>query len=160
MREVRLIVSCRAQYPLQWLGERLIQQSILFEGNPDSTSIKERFLYNHESAAKPSQLGGKEQAQRATSVTPSQPAADSTPGEAQPEALPMTDAGHTTAHDVNENQISAQGAAIEVSAAEIKSEHPPSINGTMQVEQPEQAEMTERTEPPLPAEDSEMTNAP
>lgn len=38
----------RAQYPLQWLGEHLIQQSILFEGNPDATGLRERFVYDHE----------------------------------------------------------------------------------------------------------------
>lgn len=38
----------RAEYPLHWLGEHLIQQSIMFEGNPDTTNIRERFLYKHE----------------------------------------------------------------------------------------------------------------
>jgi hypothetical protein len=36
----------RAEYPLQWLGECLINQSILYEGNPDTTNVKERFRYN------------------------------------------------------------------------------------------------------------------
>ncbi len=36
----------RAEYPLQFLGECLINQSILYEGNPDTTNIKERFRYN------------------------------------------------------------------------------------------------------------------
>ena len=38
------------QYPLQWLGEQLILQSIVYEGNPDSTKIRERFVYDHEVA--------------------------------------------------------------------------------------------------------------
>jgi hypothetical protein len=36
---------CRAEFPLQWLGECLINQSLLYEGNPDTTNIKERFRY-------------------------------------------------------------------------------------------------------------------
>jgi len=43
-----LLSRLRAQFPLQWLGEHLIQQSIQFEGNPDSTKIRERFVYEHE----------------------------------------------------------------------------------------------------------------
>lgn len=38
----------RAEFPLQWLGEHLIQQSILYEGNPDRTNIRERFQYKHD----------------------------------------------------------------------------------------------------------------
>jgi hypothetical protein len=40
--------SDRAEFPLQWLGEALIHQSIVYEGNPDRTNIRERFLYEHE----------------------------------------------------------------------------------------------------------------
>lgn len=36
----------RVEFPLQYLGEALIHQSILYEGNPDSTKIRERFRYN------------------------------------------------------------------------------------------------------------------
>lgn len=38
----------RAEFPLQWLGECLIHQSILYEGNPDATNIRERFAYKFE----------------------------------------------------------------------------------------------------------------
>src|SRR6201996_8898136 len=41
----KLTPSSRAEFPLQWLGECLIHQSILYEGNPDRTNIRERFLY-------------------------------------------------------------------------------------------------------------------
>lgn len=41
-----MLINRRAEFPLQWLGECLINQSILYEGNPDSTNIKERFRYN------------------------------------------------------------------------------------------------------------------
>ena len=41
----------RAEYPLQFLGECLINQSILYEGNPDTTNIKERFRYNFDAPA-------------------------------------------------------------------------------------------------------------
>ncbi|KAJ9615569.1 hypothetical protein H2200_001644 [Cladophialophora chaetospira] len=38
-------LGAEAEFPLQWLGECLIHQSILYEGNPDRTNIRERFLY-------------------------------------------------------------------------------------------------------------------
>lgn len=38
--------TCRAEHPLQWLGEYLINQSILYEGNPDPTNIKDHFRYS------------------------------------------------------------------------------------------------------------------
>ncbi|KAL2444532.1 hypothetical protein ABEF95_017000 [Exophiala dermatitidis] len=38
-------LGVEAEFPLQWLGECLIHQSILYEGNPDRTNIRERFLY-------------------------------------------------------------------------------------------------------------------
>jgi len=38
----------RAEFPLQWLGECLIHQSILYEGNPDRTNIRERFVNKFE----------------------------------------------------------------------------------------------------------------
>jgi hypothetical protein len=38
----------RAEFPLQWLGECLIHHSILYEGNPDTTNIQERFRYKFE----------------------------------------------------------------------------------------------------------------
>jgi hypothetical protein len=40
------LIFNRAEYPLQWLGEHLINQSFLYENNPDATGIKERFFYN------------------------------------------------------------------------------------------------------------------
>jgi Tfp pilus assembly major pilin PilA len=40
------LISNSAEYPLQWLGEHLINQSFLYENNPDTTGIKERFFYN------------------------------------------------------------------------------------------------------------------
>ncbi|KAK5069640.1 hypothetical protein LTS08_007680 [Lithohypha guttulata] len=36
-------------YPLQWLGEQLILQSVQYEGNPDVSHIRGRFLYEHRS---------------------------------------------------------------------------------------------------------------
>ncbi|KIV84891.1 hypothetical protein PV11_00641 [Exophiala sideris] len=41
-------LDVEAEFPLQWLGECLIHQSILYEGNPDRTNIRERFLYTFE----------------------------------------------------------------------------------------------------------------
>jgi hypothetical protein len=38
----------RAEFPLQWLGECLIHQSILYEGNPDRSNIRDRFVYKFE----------------------------------------------------------------------------------------------------------------
>src|ERR1700761_3441204 len=43
----------RAEFPLQWLGECLIHQSILYEGNPDRTNIRERFLYKFDDPKPP-----------------------------------------------------------------------------------------------------------
>jgi hypothetical protein len=43
---IQLTSPKRAEYPLQWLGEHLINQSFLYENNPDATGIKERFFYN------------------------------------------------------------------------------------------------------------------
>ncbi|EXJ88435.1 hypothetical protein A1O1_05365 [Capronia coronata CBS 617.96] len=44
-------LGVEAEFPLQWLGECLIHQSILYEGNPDRTNIRERFLYKFEAPA-------------------------------------------------------------------------------------------------------------
>ncbi|RVX69182.1 hypothetical protein B0A52_07158 [Exophiala mesophila] len=41
-------LGVEAEFPLQWLGECLIHQSILYEGNPDATNIRERFAYKFE----------------------------------------------------------------------------------------------------------------
>ncbi|EXJ78215.1 hypothetical protein A1O3_09376 [Capronia epimyces CBS 606.96] len=41
-------LGVEAEFPLQWLGECLIHQSTLYEGNPDRTNIRERFLYKFE----------------------------------------------------------------------------------------------------------------
>ncbi|KIW83381.1 hypothetical protein Z517_02626 [Fonsecaea pedrosoi CBS 271.37] len=41
-------LNAEAEFPLQWLGECLIHQSILYEGNTDRTNIRERFLYKFE----------------------------------------------------------------------------------------------------------------
>ena len=43
-----LTVCGRAEFPLQWLGECLIHQSMLYEGNPDRTNIRERFVHKFE----------------------------------------------------------------------------------------------------------------
>lgn len=45
-RNLTILDFNSAEYPLQWLGEHLINQSFLYENNPDTTGIKERFFYN------------------------------------------------------------------------------------------------------------------
>lgn len=52
------MLSCSAEYPLHWLGEFLIHQSLLYEGNPDQTKIRERFLYSFEDPKPALEHGG------------------------------------------------------------------------------------------------------
>ncbi|KPI43543.1 uncharacterized protein AB675_7128 [Cyphellophora attinorum] len=44
-------IGSEAEFPLQWLGEHLIHQSLLYENNPDATNIRERFRYNFDAPA-------------------------------------------------------------------------------------------------------------
>lgn len=64
---------------MQWLGECLIHQSMLYEGNPDTTNIRERFRYQFDVPAAPTQ----EQPE----PSPSAP----TNGVDEPEQAPPTD---------------------------------------------------------------------
>ncbi|KAK5045141.1 hypothetical protein LTR84_009474 [Exophiala bonariae] len=41
-------LGVEAEFPLQWLGECLIHHSILYEGNPDRTNIREKFVHKFE----------------------------------------------------------------------------------------------------------------
>jgi hypothetical protein len=50
-----LMLYLRAEFPLQWLGECLIHQSMLYEGNPDSTNIRERFRYTFDMPVEPTE---------------------------------------------------------------------------------------------------------
>jgi hypothetical protein len=110
--------SDRAEFPLQWLGECLIHQSILYEGNPDRTNIRERFLYQFEDPTPPEETTAERAPSEATetlqevlpqtlpeimtsevietnvepsSAPPASPAPPSAPQESVPQAVP-TDA--------------------------------------------------------------------
>lgn len=87
----------RAQYPLQWLGEHLIQQSILFEGNPDSTNIRERFVYRHEISSATGQAQSDGQAATSAIPQPQEVSSQSWPeatAESQPEASATGEQNH------------------------------------------------------------------
>ncbi|KEF63757.1 uncharacterized protein A1O9_01735 [Exophiala aquamarina CBS 119918] len=47
-RAITESLGVEAEFPLQWLGECLIHQSIQYEGNPDHTNIRERFVNKFE----------------------------------------------------------------------------------------------------------------
>ncbi len=82
--EVRLSLACalkqrveppltpfnRAEFPLQWLGECLIHQSILYEGNPDRTNIREKFVYNFDDPKPQEQAKADSSTAPATSAQP------------------------------------------------------------------------------------------
>ncbi|KIW65274.1 hypothetical protein PV04_07547 [Phialophora macrospora] len=78
-------LNAEAEFPLQWLGECLIHQSILYEGNPDRTNIRERFLYKFDDP-KPVEQSN---ADSAASPPPVSSAAAS-PATAPPAAAPPT----------------------------------------------------------------------
>lgn len=139
----------RAQYPLQWLGEHLIQQSILFEGNPDSTSIKERFLYNHDNATKSGQgQGSGDVPVQSSGNTVAQNTLDQSQGTPAP-------IDQQTPQATTQNEVSAQPVAGDesVTSPDMTPGHSSAIgvNGTAQAEQALQAPSTQ---------DAEMSNAP
>lgn len=137
----------RAEYPLQWLGEHLIQQSILFEGNPDTTNIQERFRYKHE--AKPP-------ATLAQNVEPPQTSSAQQPAPVSQVTETVNHAVSTSTPEVTVAQSQptiAPNATMSESTVEPASESTPAptpavnVNGT-----------TDGT--PAPVQDTEMSNAP
>lgn len=45
------ILDVKPQYPLRWLGEYLISQSLIHEGGTDEKGVVERFIYDEHAAA-------------------------------------------------------------------------------------------------------------
>ncbi|KAJ9656893.1 hypothetical protein H2198_004646 [Neophaeococcomyces mojaviensis] len=148
-RAITESLDSEAQYPLQWLGEHLIQQSILFEGNPDSTSIKERFLYNHDNATKSGQgQGSGDVPVQSSGNTVAQNTLDQSQGTPAP-------IDQQTPQATTQNEVSAQPVAGDesVTSPDMTPGHSSAIgvNGTAQAEQALQAPSTQ---------DAEMSNAP
>lgn len=75
----------RAEFPLQWLGECLIHQSILYEGNPDRTNIRERFQYKFEDPQPQEQPAQEEEQQRPPQAPPAS-VPEAAPAEVPPQA--------------------------------------------------------------------------
>jgi hypothetical protein len=123
----------RAEYPLQWLGEHLINQSFLYENNPDATGIKERFFYifdeppqhDQNAARTPSAPLGEAPAEHDTANTSTNTQlpsfSDITPGEDtrqlyngdQPISTHMdgTDEGYTRGEEMDMGQEQSNGDA-------------------------------------------------
>ena len=141
----RLTDGCRAEFPLQWLGEHLIEQSILFEGNPDSTRLRERFRYNHDSAA-------------AAKQTPSQPPIVQTaPSASIPSAAVLEPAQEPQA--IKAEEMETQPAAV-IAQTPISVSTSEQQNGPADTQEPTMVAIsnTITTEPPE-AKDTEMSNA-
>jgi hypothetical protein len=94
--------ACRAEFPLQWLGECLINQSILYEGNPDTTNIKERFRYQFDIPIQQNEETMKTQANGTEGSSTPQP----TVGTASD--LPTSDE-----HGLTNGQVAAEGDEVQ-----------------------------------------------
>jgi len=120
----------------------------LFEGNPDSTNIKERFAYNHDSATKPGQGhgSGNAPAQNSSSL-----AAQDTVNQPQTTPIPVS---QQTPQETTQSDVPAQlttgneNAALQSSIPEHSSAT--DVNGVAHSEQ---------AHPALPNQDAEMSNA-
>ncbi|KAK5467849.1 hypothetical protein LTS15_000822 [Exophiala xenobiotica] len=100
-------LGAEAEFPLQWLGECLIHQSILYEGNPDRTNIRDHFLYKFENP-KPSEQAA-QQPPSAPASAPSDVAPPEEPAQQPPETIvneePQTSADTSTAPLVPEQPM-------------------------------------------------------
>ena len=139
----RSLTICRAQYPLQWLGEQLILQSITYEGNPDSTNIRERFLYKHE-------------------IEPKAAAANSSAVVPPPEDQPQIE--HSNAPQSTEAVVAQSIAEPPAPASSIETPIPGSTaEPTEQFSTAPAAAVNgivQQPGTPGPAHDTEMSNAP
>jgi len=84
-----LTPSYSADFPLQWLGECLIHYSTIYEGNPDTTNIRERFKYTFQdpraTAGATATAPASAPAAEAVAETNGSAMVTDTPMEAQPE---------------------------------------------------------------------------
>lgn len=134
---------------MQWLGEHLIQQSILFEGNPDTTNIQEKFRYKHE-ANPPRTLVQQNAPAQSAPVQPPAPSPQIEQNTPQTVVVPDVQPAQTPAVEAASanNDIGAM-EDIPQSAPETTSTPAPAtnVNGTAD-------------NPPDQVQDTEMSNAP
>ncbi|KIW87711.1 uncharacterized protein Z519_11685 [Cladophialophora bantiana CBS 173.52] len=142
-------LDAEAEFPLQWLGECLIHQSILYEGNPDRTNIRERFLYKFEdpkpqesadvAAASPAAAPPAEPPHRSPSAQPEQtpmpqpeqtPMPQQEPTELQSEVT-MSEASHAVAEQPQPPQVAEE----ETAPQPIPATEEPAINGVKEGEE-------------------------
>ena len=131
----------RAEFPLQWLGECLIHQSILYEGNPDRTNIRERFLYNFE-VPKPQEESMSEAAHFPLAEPSPAPALEQpTPTEEPQQEPPVSGPPEVTmAETVDENVVLPAAAADPEPAPIPAVEEAPAVNGIKEEEKGQEPE--------------------
>ncbi|EXJ56780.1 hypothetical protein A1O7_07124 [Cladophialophora yegresii CBS 114405] len=117
-------LNAEAEFPLQWLGECLIHQSFLYEGNSDRTNIRERFLYKFDDP-KPV-----EQAIADSAAPPPTAAQSATSG--SPQGVPLQEQPEVSlneASDISTQQAPpAQTNEISTPQATVTADVPP-VNG-------------------------------
>ncbi|KIW17096.1 hypothetical protein PV08_04287 [Exophiala spinifera] len=118
-------LGVEAEFPLQWLGECLIHQSILYEGNPDRTNIRERFQYKFEDPQPPEQS-----AQAQAQQEPPQAPPESVPEAAQPEVPPQAQSEATMTEDVPIAGQEASTVSEVPTEPTISTAEAPVVNGT------------------------------
>lgn len=153
------LTGSRAQYPLQWLGERLIQQSILFEDNPDSTKIKERFVYEHDAApVAQSEIPTSAPSRSLSSAAPTaEPSIESLSGMTEAAAIPpQQPVNEPMVAESGENAPSASTmihSSVEQEASNTNGESMSSVNGAVGTES------ASTMAQPASSQDVEMSNA-
>ncbi|EXJ73997.1 uncharacterized protein A1O5_02291 [Cladophialophora psammophila CBS 110553] len=133
-------LDAEAEFPLQWLGECLIHQSILYEGNPDRTNIRERFLYKFEDP-KPQEPADVAAATPAA-APPAEPPHRSP--SAQPEQTPMTQPEQTPVPEPEQMPVPQQ------EPTELQSEVTMNEASDTVAEQPQPPQAAEEETAPQP----------
>jgi len=116
-------LGAEAEFPLQWLGECLIHQSMLYEGNPDRKNIRERFSYSFEEPKAQEQASAEAAAVSIPHSEPDPAAAQSSAQEQQPDASLNNPSGHAA---VQAPSASIHGDAVSQSSAAAEA---PTVNG-------------------------------
>ncbi|KAK6379693.1 uncharacterized protein PV06_00411 [Exophiala oligosperma] len=131
-------LGVEAEFPLQWLGECLIHQSILYEGNPDRTNIRERFQYRFEDPKPQEQSVQQEQQQPPSSEAPPAPEPQAAQAEVPPHAQPEV-AMNDDVPTGGEEASTVPGSTAEPTSSAAEA---PVVNGTS-----EQADTTAQETP-------------
>ncbi|OCT48929.1 hypothetical protein CLCR_05169 [Cladophialophora carrionii] len=118
-------LNAEAEFPLQWLGECLIHQSFLYEGNPDRTNIREKFLYTFDDPKPVEQVS-------AESAAPPPPATQSATG-GSPQGVPPQEQSEVSMAEVvpeisTQQAPPAQTNEISAPQATVTPDIPP-VNG-------------------------------